>query len=279
MAKLACMTLPYASFPFERALAGIARTGYKYVAFGLAHAGEEVPDENDERAVSKLEKLFGRYSLQPIMLIGNRQLAPGRPAERVRNYLRTAKALGIEEVLSVGTFGYRQFPDEPLSAEEMEAKNRAFAEQFRMVAEEAEALDLVITLKPHTGNTATAEHLIETLERIGSERVKVSYDPGNVQYYEGIAADADFLKVADKTYSIIAKDHRGARANIDFPVPGTGDVNFLAIFKAWKEAGRDGSVVVERIDGPNEPESIDQRFAEARIRVERLLQEAGFVLA
>ncbi len=34
---IACMTLPYAAFPLERALAGIARAGYRYVAWGVNH--------------------------------------------------------------------------------------------------------------------------------------------------------------------------------------------------------------------------------------------------
>jgi hypothetical protein len=35
--QLACMTLPYANFPLERALKGIASAGYKYVAWGTTH--------------------------------------------------------------------------------------------------------------------------------------------------------------------------------------------------------------------------------------------------
>src|SRR5438132_635359 len=35
--QIACMTLPYAAFPLERALAGIKAAGYKYVAWGTSH--------------------------------------------------------------------------------------------------------------------------------------------------------------------------------------------------------------------------------------------------
>ena len=35
--QLACMTLPYANFPLERALQGIASAGYRYVAWGTTH--------------------------------------------------------------------------------------------------------------------------------------------------------------------------------------------------------------------------------------------------
>src|SRR5438093_6135837 len=44
--QIACMTLPYAQFPLERALAGIKAAGYKYVAWGTSHQeaeGKQVP--------------------------------------------------------------------------------------------------------------------------------------------------------------------------------------------------------------------------------------------
>jgi len=35
--QLACVTLPYANFPLERALEGIASAGYRHVAWGRVH--------------------------------------------------------------------------------------------------------------------------------------------------------------------------------------------------------------------------------------------------
>src|SRR5712692_1084280 len=44
--QIACMTLPYAQFPFERALSGIKAAGYLYVALYTTHRetdGKQVP--------------------------------------------------------------------------------------------------------------------------------------------------------------------------------------------------------------------------------------------
>ena len=44
--QIACMTLPYSQFPLQRALEGIARSGFKYVALGTRHMeapGRQVP--------------------------------------------------------------------------------------------------------------------------------------------------------------------------------------------------------------------------------------------
>src|SRR6267142_6984363 len=38
--QIACMTLPYSSFPLQRALQGIRKAGYAYVAWGTTHVEE-----------------------------------------------------------------------------------------------------------------------------------------------------------------------------------------------------------------------------------------------
>lgn len=276
MIRLACLTLPYGKSSFERAVEGIARAGYRYIAFGHPHEGQDYPNEDDAQSIGRLQMLFAKHGLQPVLLASNAHFKIDQPLERALRRMRTAKAFGIREILTVGTQSYRKFPTEPLSEAELRPLNEAFAQRYKEIAEEAEALDLVITVKPHTGNTADAAHLRHTLEQIGSPHVRVSYDPGNVQFYEGIPAASDFPGIADQTYSLIAKDHRGAKANLDFPVPGTGDVDFPTIFATMKQVGFEGSVIVERVDGPSDPEQVDQRIAESRERLEKMLREAGF---
>lgn len=271
------MTLPYTPHAFERALEGIAAAGYKYISFGLPHAGQDVPDEEDAQAAAKLKVLFDRFGVQPVQIIANAQFAPGQPLERALKRIRLAQELNIPEIITVGAGGYKKFPDELLPADEMAAKHRAFVEQYQRIAEAAASYDVTITIKPHTGNTATAKEVMQTLSDINAPNVQGCYDPGNVQFYEGVNAAEDFPQMAKSTFSIIAKDHQGARANPDFPVPGTGDVDFLQIFTDWKNAGGDGNVVIERIDGPGEPnpQIIDERVQKSYASVASLLQQAG----
>lgn len=277
MVKLACMTWLYNEYSFERALAGISGAGYRYVALGLPHEGSDVPDENDEQSVSKVKGLLDQYGLQPTMLVGNRQFKPDQPLERAIKRLQTAKELGITEVLSVGTTSYRKFPDAPYTEEEMAPVNEKFANHFRKIADEAAKLGIVLTLKPHTGNTATAAVIMKTLLEIDRPNVWGSYDPGNVQYYEGVNAAEDFPQMAARTHSLIIKDHRGERAVRDFPLPGNGDVDFSQLFAALKQVGFDGNIFVERVaTGFSDPaEVIDQKLVESRIYLERTIKEAG----
>jgi sugar phosphate isomerase/epimerase len=226
--------------------------------------------------VPELQRLFAAYKLEPVMLSGFRQFAPGQPLERALRCLQTAKDLGIKEVLSAGTWNYRAFPDEPLPEADAERMHREYIAQYKQVGAMAEALDMIVTVKPHSGNTATAAHIMQTLRQIGSPNIRAGYDPGNVHYYEGIDAEADFRQIAGQAYSIIAKDHRGAKADLDFPVPGTGDVGFPGMFRMLRAAGFEGTVMVERVDGPNDPELIDRRLSETRRNLRQLLVNAGF---
>lgn len=275
MIKIVCFTLPYSKLPFERALEGIARAGYRYVAFGLPHAGVDVPNEQDEDAIPQLQKLFSDYSLEPVLLVGTKQFYIEEPMERAIRRLQFAKQLNIKEVMSSGTKGYRRFPDEPWTPAESASQHTAFVEKFKRIAAEAAALDRIVTLKPHGGNTGVGRVLSQTLQEIGSSHVRASYDPGNVHYYEGGDAATDFPVVADLTYSICAKDHQGKKGVRNFPMVGEGDVDFPFIFRTWKEAGGSGSVIIEKVGTSENAEELDHYLLEARINLERLLDEAG----
>ena len=274
MAKLACMTLPYAEYSFERSLEGIASAGYKFVSFGLWHEGNDVPDEADKNAAAELKTLFARYDLTPSQIIANKQFAPGEPIERAVQRIQLAQELGVRELLTVGEGRHGAMSDE-----EFAPKHRAFVEQYQRIAEAAKNYDVTITIKPHTGNTATAKDVMQTLQEIGAPNVLGCYDPGNVQFYEGVNAAQDFPQMAEKCFSIIAKDHRGAQNNLDFPIPGTGDVDFSKIFSDWKNAGAisdNANVVVERVDGEtDDAKKVDERMRAARESLAALMQQAG----
>ncbi|GBG11034.1 hypothetical protein PAT3040_05813 [Paenibacillus agaridevorans] len=283
--KLACMTWIYNEHAFERSLESIALAGYRCVSFGLPHEGKPAFDDGAAGEAARIIRLLERYDLEPVTLVSTDVLAPGRPIELARQRMAFAQALGVQELLSLGTTSYKNFPDEPLTDEEMKPINDDFAAKFREVGEEAGKHGLIVTIKPHTGNTATASVIADTLRSIGSPHVKACYDPGNVRFYEGIEPAEDLPFIAAQTVSFIAKDHRGARAAIDFPIPGEGDVNFPAMFSTLYEAEFAGPVIVERLDGANgmfeasKPfEALEERVAQARLNLERMLQEAGFAV-
>ena len=72
--QLGCMTLPYAAFPLERALEGIRKAGYEYVAWGTTHQntpGRRDPVMAKDAPPAEAKKLAERcrsLGLQPIMM-------------------------------------------------------------------------------------------------------------------------------------------------------------------------------------------------------------------
>jgi len=280
MIRLSCMTWPYANVSFERALAGIAGAGYRYVSFGLPHEGKPAFDDTVPEGAACVLRLLERYGLNPVTVVSTGVLSPQQPLDRAIQRMEFAMDIGVTELLSLGVGRYRRFPSEPRDASEFERLHAAFVEKFKRLGEEAGKRGLVISLKPHTGNTATSRELDATLRRIGSPHVKISYDPGNVRFYEGIDPAEDIPFVAADVVSLIAKDHKGARAEPDFPIPGEGDVDFPGIFASLRRVSFAGPVVLERLDGKTEAltaQEIDTRIGTARRHLERIATDAGFM--
>lgn len=283
--KIVGITLPYSHLPFERALEGIARAGYRYVAFGLTHEGEHVPSLGAPPAeLDQVAALFDKYSLKPVAMFTRAKMTDPKDPSQIDAYKREldiAVRLGLEFLTGAGTWGYKSFPDTPFTPEEMAGPNQAFVEAMRIAGELAAERGVTIILKPHTGNTATAPILLDTLRQIGHPSVKAYYDPGNVRFYEGIDPAEDVKAITGDMPAICAKDHRGARAEANFPIPGEGDVNFPAIFQHLRSIGFDGAVTVERIDGADKAsalsaEEIDSRMQRARENLIRLAVDAGY---
>ncbi|WP_176706430.1 sugar phosphate isomerase/epimerase family protein [Paenibacillus hemerocallicola] len=274
-----CMTWPYKHYPLERALEGISRAGYRYVSLGLPHEGKPVFDYVAKGESARTLRMLEKYGLEPVSWISTDALALQHPIERALQRMDFVKAIGVDELLSQGMSSYRRFPNDPMSDEELKPLYEAFNAKYRLIGEEAEKRGLVVTIKPHTGNTATAQTIADTLSEIASPGVRASYDAGNVRYYEGVDPAVDFPLISAHTVSFIAKDHLGARAESNFPVPGEGEVNFPAMIAELKRVSFCGSVIVERVDGTEarlEVEEIDVRVARAKTNLERMMAETGF---
>src|SRR5689334_19058004 len=97
--QIACMTLPYQQFPMRRALDGIARAGYRYVAWGTVHleaAGDRRPVLAVEAPPADAKALAARcrnMGLEPVMMFSNVQLeAPDAGTAHLRRIDQAAAA-------------------------------------------------------------------------------------------------------------------------------------------------------------------------------------------
>jgi sugar phosphate isomerase/epimerase len=249
-AKIGCFTLPYRKFALADALAGIRSAGFEHVGVWPEDAsGPLLDSESGSTKTAELGRRIADAGLRPSVLFG--RVCP-LDDESERNFivrLDQAAELGVDEVLSIAPWPYAQGIDVPRPADEWAAEVERFYRHLAPVARHAEEIGMTIAYKPHTGLTATAAECRQLVERAGSPRVRISYDPGNVSFYEGVRPEGDLPKIADSVVSICVKDHVGGRGEAGFPNPGTGDVDWQAIFGVLAEHGFSGPATVEKLAG------------------------------
>jgi sugar phosphate isomerase/epimerase len=204
----------------------------------------------------------------------------GKPegVDQFRGELDLARDFGIRTVVSAGPWYFAKFPNVPKSARQWQKECDAFFPALEQAVRHAESIGVTITMKPHTGVTAHGKACLELVKRVPSERLKISWDPGNVSFYEGIWPDPDLPDLAPHVRSVCIKDHRGLRGEANFPVPGTGQIDFALTFRTLFAGGFNGPLAVERVDGTDDAakmpaELIDQRIAQARQLMEPLLEK------
>jgi sugar phosphate isomerase/epimerase len=192
----------------------------------------------------------------------------------------TIAELGIPHLLVVPVSPAPKFPGEERPAGEHPGEMVWFTRVEAWLrslepagAARGAARGVTILLKPHGGIAGTGEDLALLVERIGSPAVRVCYDPGNIVYYEGVRPEPDLPTVVDFVGAVCIKDHRGGRAVVDFPEPGDGQIDHLAIFRTLHAGGFDGPCLIERIDGLNSAEETDQALARGRAYLDGIIAE------
>ena len=264
----ACSTLPYTCFDFERALEGIAKAGFTHIGIWLYHAEKTVfSAEMTPAEMKTLARVMAAYNLKPYLTsMGlSASLDTEEGVRRCEREIELAGILGAPYVLGLGAYAYEHFPDKPLPADIFRQKDRNFVVAMSRLAKHAEQHQITILIKPHTGNTATARECIQTLKRISHPRVKIAYDGGNVRYYEGINPVEDVIPVAGQSECIIVKDHRGARANPEFPTPGDGEIDYAVLYRNARQHGFAGPLMVEVVRPEGESaEAVDVQIQKAK---------------
>ena len=126
--QIACMTLPYAQFPLQRALVGIQSAGYKSVAWGTTHRETEgtertpvMPVDAPPAKARDLAKRCRDLGLEPVMMFStvypeaddalallnvifvqrSRQLVSSNQPHIVVVHFEDSRSIGIEPLSSL----------------------------------------------------------------------------------------------------------------------------------------------------------------------------------
>ncbi len=270
--QLGAMTLPYLRWSFDRALEGIARAGFRHVGLRPGHAdGPLLPDEPTAADYRAVRQQIEGHGLTPALMFARR--APGDLVENLRRDVDMIAELGVPHLLVIPVSPSPKFAKQRLGEMAWFAQVEEWFRIMGPAARRAERRGVTLVLKPHGGIAGTGEDLALIVERLGSPAVRVCYDPGNVVYYEGVRPEPDLPQVADLVRAVCIKDHRGGQAVEDFPTPGDGDIDHVAIFRALRDAGFSGPCLIERIDGLETPEEVDRELARGREYLEQSVAE------
>jgi sugar phosphate isomerase/epimerase len=239
--QLACMTLPYSQFPLQRALEGIKRAGYEYVAWGTTHkenGGDRgvpvMPDDSPPAKAAELGRRCRDVGLAPLMMFSGTYPEHDRAIAVFKNRLAQAQAAGIPHVL---TFGHTRGDN-----------RKVWVERFRELGPIARDHGVRIVVKQHG---ETGEVTGEIVREVNDANIRVNYDAGNVMDYTRGKVDPleDIKTCAELIHSFCMKDHRMFPVDQDC-APGFGEIDHYRLLANVSHTGREMPLCCENISIP-----------------------------
>jgi sugar phosphate isomerase/epimerase len=270
--KLGVMATMFASLPLDDAMTRIRKIGYRYISMSGQHAGQPVftPEMTKPERTRTLRHIRD-LGIQPVMSLGGFRGDP-QTAEGLTRYIAQLDLCADYELplmVGAGPWYFTKFPTVPKRERDWQQEVARFYSGMEKAIRHAESVRVMINLKPHTGITARAKDCLEVLKRLDSPWLKISWDAGNISYYEGIYPDPDLPDLAPQVRSVCLKDHKGLRGVNDFPVPGQGNIDHEQMFRTLFSAGFNGPMCIERVDGTDggmnkvPPTVVEQRLTAA----------------
>jgi sugar phosphate isomerase/epimerase len=259
--QIACMTLPYAPYPFERALSGIKEAGYKYVALYTTHKeadGKQTPVIAADDAPDKAKDVGKRcrdMGLEPVLMFSGVYPEAANGLDVLKSRIKQAAAAGVPQIL---TFGHTKGDARKL-----------WLERFKILGPIARDHKVLIVVKQHGGETGTGAVCAEITREVNDAGIKVNYDAGNVNDYLNLDPIPDIKKCADEVRSFCIKDHRRFRDKSEDCGPGLGDIDHYKLLDPVAFTGLTMPLCCENIFAPllprpTKPEGVDALARRAR---------------
>ncbi len=268
--QIACMTLPYSQFSLQRALQGIRRAGYRYVAWGTRHmeGGKRVPVMATDATPRQARDLAARcrdMGLEPLMMFSTIYPEARNGLQVLTNRIRQAAAARIPQVL---TFGHTRG-----------GNRKVWIQRFRQLGPIARDNNVLLVVKQHGGRTGTGSACAEITREVNDAGIRVNYDAGNVMDYLNLPPAkiyADLQASADQVHSFCIKDHRNFPRDQDCG-PGYGEIDHYRLLNIVANTGRTMPLCCENIFAPviprpNNPEGVDALARRAREYLEVVIQ-------
>ncbi|MCC6445845.1 MAG: sugar phosphate isomerase/epimerase [Armatimonadetes bacterium] len=204
-------------------------------------------EEMDEAQWKSLKSSLVGYHLSVPVVYYSSDLATDSGRETFKRQAARAHELGAS-VIDTGALARNENESDEAWGERL----AGFAEQLRFAGRELEATGMRLCLETHGGATGTPEQCILLMRMVGSSAVRIAYDPANIVYYEGVAADDRLEELSPYIGHIHLKDKRGGKDVADFPAVGEGELDFASILGRLLAKGFPGPITLERAPAPDD---------------------------
>ncbi len=242
--QLACMTLPYAQFPLERALTGIQKSGFKYVAWGITHKEESgatkplLPVDAPAAEAAQLARRCRDMGLEPVMMFATVQLEMANAQDAHLRRIDQAAAAKIPFLLTFGKTAPGEYD--------------TFVRNLQRIAPRAQEAGVTVVIKQHGGNTATGADCAKILRDVSHTSVKICYDAGNVLDYENHDPIPDIQTCWQDIRAFAIKDHRNTPKDEDCGI-GFGEIDHYKLLMPVMRTGLKMPMAFENIFEPLRP--------------------------
>jgi sugar phosphate isomerase/epimerase len=245
--QIACMTIPFQAFSFERGVKGVAAAGFRYLAWG--------PNETDASGKRKdtialdaspsrareLLRISRDAGLQTVLMFATAYPENPGAVDAYKRRIDQAQAAGIPNLLAFGS---------PKSTDDQRA---TFVRTLQAVADHARQAGVAVCVKQHGGVTATGQLTASVVREAGHSNVVLYYDAGNTWWYANVDANVDFRACAAMTRGFAIKDfrsHAGQRAACG---PGFGQTDHYAMLGLASANGGTIPLACETVTEPFVP--------------------------
>ena len=259
--QIGCYTRPWDQYEYRVALDGIAEAGYRYAGLLTAKTKSWVliTVDSTPEEVAAINEEVKKRGLRTLSIYGGdfpvaKSVAAG--ISGLNKLIDHCVICGCPNLLLGGT------TDATL-----------YVPYYQVVAESCDyalAKGVGLSLKPHGGQNATGPQCRKAIELVKRKNFGLWYDPGNIYYYSNGELDPaeDAATVDGLVVGMSVKDYRHPKEVL--VTPGTGKVNFPAVFAQLKKGGfTRGPLIVECLDR-GEPAQVTAAAKKARAFLERL---------
>lgn len=262
-------TIGFRELSWEKTLEILSSLGLKFI-----EGSAEIPNRhlnyflNNPDRVASLKESLESYNLKVVCVMGINDFALSR--DKMQDELKRTKRQ-LEFAYEINAEILRLFASHIPEYYVREEMYTQVIECLKLVAKEAENLNVKVAMENHGGMTATAKQVTNILSQVNEEYVGLNFDPANFLVSKQDPVEA--VKVlSDFIIHTHIKDCLKTADGYRFCEVGAGEINYHEILKILKEEKYRGYLSLEYED-TKDPE---RGTRQSLINLRKILEEIGW---